>query len=307
MKEQVYLLGHPVAHSKSPAMHNALYQELGLDWEYNLKDCASEEDARRFIEGGDYRGINITTPYKPLAFSSAKVRASSAKLARGANVLVRKDTAHIAYNVDGEGCVSALERTGFSFKDAHVVLGGTGPTALAILHAAAQAGASKVVLIGRNKERSKKVLSRYLKEFGSLAYATISLPPAHEGWRSFREAYDEVTFTYGSYKSTRHAFTQADLVINATPVGMKKGDQSPFDPGLLHEGQTVFDVVYRQEPTALITAARAQGCQAYDGSGMLVAQAIATDRIFFDIAEVTVDMSDIEMFDIMAHAAGFEC
>lgn len=307
MREKVYLLGHPIAHSKSPAMHNALYRELGLDWEYELKDCATEEEAQRFIEQGEYRGINITTPYKPVAFAQADIKASSAKLAQGANVLARKNAVSVAYNVDGEGCVSYLERTVFDFRGTQVVVCGTGPTALAIVHTAAQAGADKITLIGRNKERSERTLNRYLKEFGSLAYATIALPPTHDGWRSFREAYDETKFTYGSYKSTQHVFSKADLVINATPIGMKQGDTLPFDPDLLHEGQTVFDVVYGHGKTELIAAAQARGCKAYDGSGMLVAQAVATDRIFFDIAELALDMSDIEMFDIMARAADFEC
>ena len=307
MTENIYLLGHPIAHSKSPVMHNALYRALGLDWEYQAMDCASKEEAQHFIEEKNYLGINITTPYKPLAFSCANMQASSAKLAQGANVLVKKDTTLIAYNADGEGCVSYLERSGFAFKGATVVVCGSGPTALAILHTAAQAGASKLVLIGRNKERAQKTLNRYLKEYGRLAYATIELPPARNSWRSFKESYDKAEFTYGSYESASHVFAQADLVVNATPIGMHKGEKLPFDDTLLHEGQTVFDVVYGHGQTEFIASARAQGAKTYDGSGMLVMQALVTAQIFFDLAKVHIDMSDIEMFDIMAGAADFEC
>lgn len=306
-QELLYLLGHPIAHSKSPVMHNALYRELGLPWEYRLKDCATEEEAHEFIKQRDFVGINITTPYKSLAFSAANLKAASAKLAKGANVLARKEDHLVAYNMDGDGCVSFLERKGFNFEDSLVVVCGTGPTALAIVHSVALAGASKVVLIGRNKERSQKAMGAYVEELGALAYAIISLPPLHEGHRNFREAYEGTTFSFGSYRSTKQIFGSADLVINATPVGMKTGDCLPIEVDAFHEGQTVFDVVYGHGKTKLIEAARAKGCQTYDGAGMLVAQAVAGARVFFEIAGESFDVSDDDMFDIMARAAAFEC
>lgn len=306
MKEKLYLLGHPVAHSKSPVMHNALYQKLGLDWHYDRMDCADQEEARRFIEGQEYLGINITTPYKPLAFSCADIKAASAELARGANVLASKASKLIGYNVDGLGCVSFLEQKGFPFAKATVVICGTGPTSFAIAHAAALAGASKVMIIGRESERAQAALDRYREELATLASATIALPPMQEGHRSLREVSEQVAFSSGSYAECPQVFAEADLIVNATPMGMAHTGQLPFDTDLLHAGQTIYDVVYGQGETKLVAAARAQGCTAYDGSGMLVAQAVASDRIFFEIASVDLDMSDEEMFAIMAHAAGFE-
>ena len=141
MSERLYLLGHPVAHSKSPAMYNAVYERLGLPWRYELADLASEDEARAFLAAGDFLSVNITTPYKPLAFEAAAHTAASAKLAQGANVLVRKKDALIGFNTDGQGCAAYLERTGFSFAGKRVAVCGTGPTALSILHASAVAGA----------------------------------------------------------------------------------------------------------------------------------------------------------------------
>lgn len=307
MKELVYLLGTPISHSKSPVIHNALYQKLGLNWEYKGKESPDAESAEQFITCKKYRGMNITTPYKPIAYAAADIKASSAKLAKGANVLVNKNDALIAYNMDGEGCISYLEQKGTDFTAATVVICGTGPTALAILHSAALAGAKKLVLVGRNKERSQKVLNAYLKEYNTLAYATIDLPPLHEGHRSFRAAYEETQFSFGSYRSTKKIFGEADIIINATSVGMKPKETLPLDFTLLHDGQTVFDVVYGQTESHFLTQARAQGCRAFDGKGMLIAQAVATDKVLFDIAEINYDLSDDEMFRIMADAAEFEC
>ena len=115
MTEHLYILGHPVAHSKSPAIYNAVYPELGLPWEYGSKDLADEGAARAFISERDYLSLNATTPYKPLALAMADAAAATAKLAGGANVLAVKDGVLLAYNVDGQGCVRYLERTGASF------------------------------------------------------------------------------------------------------------------------------------------------------------------------------------------------
>lgn len=307
MTQLVYLLGHNIAHSKSPVMHNALFNHMGLDWKYLSEDIAEDEKAQLFITERNYLGMNITTPHKPIAYEAADIRAASAKLARGANVLVNKGNTLIAYNMDGEGCVSYLERSGVDFHDKIVVVCGTGPTALAILHSAALAGAQKVVLVGRNKERTQRVLNRYLKEYGKLAYATIALPPIHDGHRGFREAYDEVHFSFGSYRSSKQVFGTADIVINATPVGMSPGEKLPLDYDRFHEGQDVFDVVYGHGESHFLHEARMRGCRVFDGSGMLVAQAVATDKVLFEIAEIDYKLSDSEMFSVMAAAAEFEC
>ena len=186
------------------------------------------------------------------------------------------------------------------------ILCGTGPTALSILHACAIAGADVAMLVGRDKERSRKVLEGYVERFGLLANATVDLPAAQAHHRSFRTAYERTTFKFGSYTTSTKALAAADLVVNATPLGMNEGDGSPFDVGLLSAGQTVFDAVYGHGETALVRAAREAGCTVHDGAGMLVAQAVATVHAVCDLAEVDVALSDDELFALMAEAAGFD-
>lgn len=301
-----FILGHPVAHSKSPAMYNALYARLGLPWSYDFMDCPTVEQAERFVAARGFRSINVTTPYKPLAFEAATVRASSAKLAKGANVLVAKGDALIAYNVDGQGCIGFLERAGVDFSEARVVVCGTGPTALSILHAAALAGAAEVTMVGRDKERSRAVLEEYASMFATLASTAIGMPAANERHLSFGQAYDHVSLKFGSYTTSTRAIAAADVVIDATPLGMKQGDPAPFDVDLIGSDQVVFDVVYGHGETALVSAARAAGAAAFDGAGMLVAQAVATAGIVCDIAGVDMSLSFDEAFRLMADAAGFD-
>ncbi|MCI8468165.1 MAG: shikimate dehydrogenase [Eggerthellaceae bacterium] len=305
--QRLYVLGHPIGHSKSPVMYNAAYGALGLPWRYGAMDLSDALDARAFLKKRDFLSVNITTPYKPLAFELATARAASARLARGANVLVRKKDALIGYNTDGAGCVAYLERAGVDFRGARVAVCGTGPTSLAILHAAAQAGADECLLLGRDKDRAAQVLRDYVDEYGLLARATIDLPGATPGHLSFREAYDHVNFKFGSYATSTQAIAAADVIIDATPLGMAAGDPAPFDAALLHAGQVVLDCVYGHGTTALVAAARDAGATALDGAGMLVGQAAVTVQIVCDIAEAPQPLSFDELFELMARAADFDC
>lgn len=305
MTEQLFIIGHPVAHSKSPAMHNALYQELGLDWDYGFADLEDDAEAQRFIEGRGFLGSNVTMPYKPVAFAGADIQAATAKLAGGANVLVNKDGVLICYNVDGKGCIGYLELAGVTFAEARVAVCGTGPTSLAIMHAAAEAGAADVVLLGRNKERAQACVNRYLDEYRELLSTAVPMPSSVEGHLGFAEAYEHANFRFGDYKGARRAIEDADVIIDATPLGMQAGDPAPFDVALLHEGQVTMDVVYGHGDTALLQAAKAAGARTFDGAGMLVAQAVDTAQIFFDVNGIDCALTRSQMFSLMANAAGF--
>lgn len=304
--KKLYILGHPVAHSKSPAMYNAVYERLGLPWTYGLMDLSTAEEARDFIAGRDYLSLNVTTPYKPQAYEAATVKAATAQLARGVNLLVAKEQHLIGYNVDGQGCVRFLEREGVDFRERSVAVCGTGPTALSILHAAVVAGAAQVLLLGRDKDRTRSVLERYVEDFRHLASTAISLPAPEDNHLGFAEAYEHADYKFGTYETSKKAIAAADIVIDATVLGMREGDPAPFDTALLHGGQAVMDTVYGHGETALVAAARAAGCRAFDGAGMLVSQGVLTATILAEIEDVPAMPGYDELFDIMAKAAGFD-
>ena len=280
--EQVFLLGHPVAHSKSPAMHNAAYRALGIDWEYGLADVAGEDDARGFLRARDWVALNVTMPYKPLALEVADARSQAAVFAGGANVLVNSKGRLHADNVDGVGCVSFLQRSGLAFDGARVAVCGTGPTARAVLRACAEAGAQSVALLGRDSAKAKHVLQELAEtESGTL---------------------DATRFAAGAYAEGADALEAASLIVDATPLGMNAGDPAPFDTAILHPGQTVLDVVYGHGETAFLCAAREVGCTTYDGEGMLVAQAVETVRVIADATGALSIPEGLDLFAIMAEA-----
>lgn len=299
--EESYILGHPVAHSKSPAMYRAAYAALGLSWEYGFADEPTEEDARSLISGREYLSLNVTTPYKGLAFSQADVLGASSKLANGSNLLVNKGGLLLGFNVDGEGAVAFLRREGVLKPGTKAAVCGTGPCALAIYHSLAMAGCSKVLLLSRKASRAQSAVDSYLERFRELLSTAIEMPAAgHE--RSFREAYDDVEFMFGSYSTSTEAISKADLIVDATTLGMKEGDPAPFDVSLLHEGQAVMDTVYGHGTTRIIKAAKDAGCKSFDGRGMLVAQAVKTLVILTEVCEVDLDLSEEGLFELMSQA-----
>lgn len=305
MEKELYIVGHPVSHSKSPAMYNAVYDDLGINWKYSFKDIDDAEGAENFLKSGDYLSVNITTPYKPEAYKAATVLGATSRLAGGVNLLVNKDGNLLGYNVDGDGAIRFLEREGVDFWGAKVVVCGTGPTALSILHAATMAGASESLLLGRDKNRSKAVMQRYADEFRSLASTAIPIAAKVPNRREFIEAYEDSDLKFGSYETSKQAIAAADVIIDATVLGMKEGDPAPFDTSLLHEGQAVMDTVYGHGQSALIHDAIAAGCKAFDGSGMLVSQAALSAGIVFEVQDADVDAGYDTLFDIMAKGAGF--
>lgn len=306
MTKKLFIVGHPVGHSKSPVMYNAAYERLGLDWEYGFKDIDDQDAALAFLRDGDYLSVNITTPCKPQAFEASDLKAATALLAGGVNLIVHKEGRRLGYNVDGQGCVLFLEREGVSFADAKVVVCGTGPTALSILHACAQAGAREVVLLGRDKERARGVLERYVDEYRELVSTAIPLPAAKDGHLGFAEAYDHVEYRFGAYETSKKAIRSADVVIDATTLGMHEGDPAPFDTELLSASQVVMDTVYGHGESALIAAAKDTGCRTFDGAGMLVSQAVLSATMVCEVEGVECDLSYEELFDIMARAADFD-
>lgn len=292
MIEHLYLLGHPVGHSKSAVMYNAVYEATGLPWRYDLLDCATEAEARMVLDARAFLQVNITTPYKPLAFAVADARTAAVDCVGGANVLVNRDGRLTAHNTDGIGCVGFLRREGFCFAGARVAICGTGPTSLAILTACAQLPVSEIMLLGRDAARTQMVLDGWKKRRARCGCGG--------GLRA-----DEVRVAASGYGEAAKQIMQADVVINATPLGMNADNPAPFDGELFRSGQWAFDCVYGHGVTAFTTAAQAAGCRVYDGAGMLVGQAVETVRIVERATGETIAIDDESMFEIMAAAAGF--
>lgn len=259
------VIGTPVAHSLSPAMHNAVYQEAGVNWTYEAIDCPTDEDAVHQIDlvrAGHLKGLNVTMPYKQLAMEKADHVDPVARAAGGANVLVRHGYELWAYNTDGMGAVDAIARAGeLDISKAYACVCGTGPTSSAIACALAVRGAQRVTLFSRDLAKAKLAIIR-MAGFLTAEQARVLEPAAYE---------DAFRIVPG-----------CTVFVDVTPRGMKPDDEPIVDPRLFNKHQVVMDVVYAHGLTKLVEGARQQGAVAIDGGEMLVGQAALAIEIWQD-------------------------
>lgn len=214
MSRKLVIAGSSEAAHLQARLHSSFFETVGLDWACELLSELSIEEVQKVIEKRDYSAIMLDDTYKELGVRCADVKAASAKLAFGAGLLVCKDEVLLAYELEGRSRVAQLIRNGFTFNGALVLVSGEGSSALADILAASLSGARKVVFISNNKQEAKRRLRDFVTEFGSLAYATIDLPPADEDQLSFREAYEHTSFSFGSYRTSTQIFKEADIVID---------------------------------------------------------------------------------------------
>jgi shikimate dehydrogenase len=254
----VGLIGWPVEHTLSPAMHNAAFQARGLNWRYVPLPVrpGHVEDVMRGLAALGFRGANITVPHKRAVMPTLDVVTSEAASLGAVNTVVveRKrgtEATLSGYNTDAAGFIGALRDNGFDPNGSSIVVVGAGGAARAVVFGLMEARAADIVVLNRTVDRARALVS-------DLA---MQSPPALSA-----EPFDEDTLV-----DTARA---ADLLVNATAVGMWPRvnasiwpDEVPIPPDL-----TVFDLVYNPLETKLLQQARRSGAQALDGLGMLVRQ-----------------------------------
>ena len=265
---RVAVLGHPVAHSRSPAMHNAAFAELGLRWRYEAIDVEPERFAA-FVRGMPARGFagaNVTIPHKLAALEVADTASPVARAVGAANTLVFRDGAIHAENTDVAGTLTALrERAPEAPAGMRALVLGAGGAARAVVFALIEGGAARVSVWNRHPQRAVDLVSDLAGAAGSTRLAAVESP----------------------------SLTGTDVLVNATSVGMEhpgSGAHEPQQTGPFKELPVsadelgdriiVVDLVYRQDRTPLVRAARARGLRCADGMDVLVHQGAASFRLW---------------------------
>jgi shikimate dehydrogenase len=245
------VLGQPVAHSLSPALHRAAYAELGLLWTYQAIECGLGEFPARLAQAGsDCAGYSCTMPLKRAALAAAATASERARRAGAANTLLpagdRTSRSWHADNTDVHGVLAALQECGVVPDGRkHVTLLGAGGAAQAVLVALAAGGADGCTVLVRDQARADDLVATAKR--CSVAVDVASLHP-------------------------NAAELDADLVISTLPAGAA----DPIAAGhAWRPRQLLFDVVYRPWPTPLAEAAKAHGASVISGALMLLHQAAA--------------------------------
>ena len=250
------VIGDPVRHTLSPALHNAAFAHLGLDWTYVAFEipagrAAAALAAMRVL---GIEGLSVTMPHKDAAAAACDELSPAAELLGAVNCVRRDGDRLIGENTDGAGFLRSLcTQAGADPTGLHAVVLGAGGAARAVIVALADAGAS-VTVVNRSPHAAKRAVA--LGAAAGAAAAAASGAPVG-------------LMAVGGPEAVR----DADVVVNATPLGMTEGDPLPIDPALVSDGQIVADLIYRPERTPLLDAAARAGAATLNGTGMLLYQA----------------------------------
>jgi shikimate dehydrogenase len=271
------VIGHPIGHSLSPAIHNAAFRACGLDWTYAAFDvpAGSGGDAVRAVRALGLVGLSVTMPLKEEAAAAVdRLVGDAAALSAVNTVSLDPGGALVGESTDGGGFIDSLADHGVELAGRRAVVFGAGGAARAVVLALAGAEAGSIVVVNRRLERAEAAAA--LGGPGAWAVATGDL--------------------------TEDVVAAADLVVNATPLGMAGTGaalESVVDPGWLGRRHTVVDLVYRPLETALLRAAAERGARPVDGLGMLVHQAARQFRRW-----TALDPPVEVMFDAARQAIG---
>ncbi|UCG79010.1 MAG: shikimate dehydrogenase [Nitrospirota bacterium] len=236
------LIGHPVEHSLSPAMHNSAYEHLGLNYCY-IALPVHPDSLTRAIEGIralSFRGVNVTVPHKEMVIRSLEEVDDEALFIGAVNTVVNNDGRLKGYNTDGRGFIRSLEEENIHYKDKRIIVLGTGGAARAVCYYLAKE-ASELYLYDIDIEKARSLVSD-LSDLGGKVFQAESTEKAAD----------------------------ADIIINATPLGLRPTDPIPINEGLMAPDMKVIDLIYWDTP--LLVAAKDAGCTVMNGLGMLLWQ-----------------------------------
>lgn len=255
--KQLFVIGDPVAHSLSPLLHQAMIDQTGAAYRYDVRTVRPEELPAfvRWAKDGGCAGFNVTMPHKEAILPLLdEVDATAASCGAVNTVCIREGRA-IGHNTDGTGFLDSLAGQGFYPQGQTVLLLGAGGAAKAVGHALAAAGAGRIIVCARRLERA--------------AALAAQLPGCGEGIVLAQDAIQQ-------------AAAACDLLVNATPLGMAG---SPAFAGLdflqaMPPHAVVYDLVYHPRRTALLEAAARQGLRTVGGIDLLIRQAVRAFTFF---------------------------
>lgn len=268
----VGVLGDPVRHSLSPAMHNAALQELGLDWVYLALPTPAAQLAvvLEGLRAVECRGLNVTLPHKQAVARLCQRLSPLAERVGAVNTLSPlAEGGWSGTNTDVEGFLAPL--TGHSWAEREALVLGCGGSARAVVAALVELGLARIRIAARRREPLERFVAdcrAWAPQLEPLAWAGLEAP-----------------------------LQTAALVVNTTPVGMasasqpERADGCPLNPAELEAltpGCSVYDLIYTPRPTRLLAAAAARGCPTVDGLEMLVQQGAAALRLWSGLEEVPV-------------------
>ena len=249
------VLGNPVEHSLSPAIHNAAFQKLGLNYAYLAFRVEDLDGAIRGLRAlGNVRGFSVTIPHKVAVMPFLDEVEPTAKHIGSVNTIVVENGKLLGYNTDGSGALRALTDAGVALKGQRVLIVGSGGAARAIAFAlAGKTGIDRLTILGID-DTERRHLADDLR-----AKTAVSIEDAHVNDAALADVIKD-----------------SHVLLHCTPLGMTPDiDRTCVPAGLLHSSLTVMDIVYNPLETRLLREAKAAGCRTIRGLDMFLNQAVA--------------------------------
>lgn len=244
-------MGDPIAHSKSPAMHNAALQAAGVNGMYMPLHVRPEqlESAIRGIVALGYRGVNVTIPHKEQVMQYLDVIDESARLIGAVNTIVNEEGKLTGYNTDGIGYVRSLKEEAVpELAGKRIAVLGAGGAARGVIYALALEKPEQISILNRTADRAVALASDL-------------------------RAHGLGDITGSGMEEAAAVLASADIVINTTAAGMHPHvDDVPVDPALIRAGAAVSDLIYNPLETRLLRESRQRGCTVHGGLGMFIYQ-----------------------------------
>ena len=271
------VFGDPVEHSRSPQIQNTALKHYKIDLQYARFHILPDElrEAIDLIRKLEFIGVNLTIPHKIGALELLDVGDDNAKRVGAVNVIKIEGGKLLGFNTDGRGFARAIrEEFSVDLRDLRVMILGAGGAARAIALQCAKENSERLVIANRSVEKAQK-LADELRDF--FAGPKVLGPVARLQAVSLEEA--AIRFQIGN----------VDLVVNATPIGLNRGDSSPIPARLLAPHLMVYDTIYSAERTPFISAAIEAGARAANGLSMLLHQGALAFEIWFQ-REAPIDV-----------------
>ncbi|MGZ7116415.1 MAG: shikimate dehydrogenase [Methanobacterium sp.] len=255
----VGIIGNPVEHSLSPLMHNAAFEYLNLDYIY-VPFLVTNEMLSNAISGAkslNIKGLNVTIPHKTEVIKYLDSLDKSAELIGAVNTIKFDGYSAKGYNTDGIGAVKAVEEVS-TVKNKKVIVLGAGGAARAVSFQILMDGAKSLVIANRTPENAVKLQDDLIKNLNA----------------------DVRTVRFN--KELEEAISDADILINTTPIGMHPNiDEEPMVKApMMHENLVVNDIVYNPLKTGLLKEAEKAGAKPVSGLKMLIYQGMESFKIW---------------------------
>lgn len=275
----ICLLGSPVSHSISPAMHNTAFDALGLDYSYMAFDV-SKEDLPTAVEGLkkiNCCNFNLTMPLKTAIIPLLDEIDEAAKLAQSVNTCVCQDGKLVGYTTDGIGFLQSMKDCGIKYSGTTITILGAGGAATSIITQAAMEGVEKINIFKRKNASFQTVV-----DFADRLTKSTNC--------------DLFVYDMEDMDILNFSLQESDILINSTNVGMGDDDRSLVPKEFLHPELTVCDVIYHPAETRLLKDAKACGCKTMNGKYMLLYQGAAAFKLWTG-KDMPIDLIKETCFD----------